>query len=115
MMKYTIQGYANRLIINEDGELVATYVQLPKPQASEIKLKSGSIKKENRAVFLKHLLSLVDKKTMTHCSTTNKFFISDEISGGGTSLDKNKYPSKLVEFLNSTSEESWIDETPSRA
>ena len=100
MTKYSIQGYANRLIVNESGELVATYRQLPKGQASEIMLKSGSIKKENRAVFLKHLLSLVDKKTMTHCSTTNKFFISDEISGGGTSLDKNKYPSKLVEFLN---------------
>jgi len=105
-MKYTIQGYANRLIVNESGELVATYVQLPKPQASEIMLKNGSIKKENRAVFLKHLLSLVDKKLITHCSTTNKFFISDKISGGGTSLDKNKYPSKLVKFLNGENNES---------
>ncbi len=101
MTKYSIQGYANRLIVNESGELVATYVQLPKGQASEIMLKSESIKKENRSVFLKHLLSLVDNKSMTHCSTTNKFFISDEISSGGYNLHQNKYPTKLVKFLNS--------------
>ncbi len=99
-MVYKIEGYANRLIVDENGTLVATYVQLPKGQASEIMLKSGSIKKENRAVFLKHLLSLVDNKSMTHCSTTNKFFISDEISGGGYNLHQNKYPTKLVKFLN---------------
>jgi len=106
MMKYTIQGYANRLIINEDGELVATYRQFPKGITSEIMLKSSSIKKENREQFLNHLLSLVDNKLMEHCSITNTFLVSPEISGGGTSLDKNKYPRKLVEFLNSTSEES---------
>jgi hypothetical protein len=84
-MKYTIQGNANRLIINENGELVATYRQFPKGITSEIMLKSTSIKKENREEFLNHLHSLVDNK----------------LSGGGTSLARNKYPSKLVEFLNS--------------
>jgi hypothetical protein len=98
-MKYTIQGNANRLIINENGELVATYRQFPKGITSEIMLKSTSIKKENREEFLNHLHSLVDNKLMEHCSNT--FLVSPEISGGGTSLARNKYPSKLVEFLNS--------------
>ena len=61
-MKYTIQGNANRLIINENGELVATYRQFPKGITSEIMLKSTSIKKENREEFLNHLHSLVDNK-----------------------------------------------------
>ena len=43
---------------------------------------------------------------MEHCSTTNAFSVSPEISGGGTTLDKNKYPSKLVEFLNGENNES---------
>ena len=99
-MKYTIQGYANRLIVNENGETVATYRQFPKGITSEIMLKSSSIQKENREEFLKHLHSLVDNKLMEHCSITNTFLVSPEISGGGTTLDKNKYPSKLIEFLN---------------
>ena len=101
MTKYSIQGYANRLIVNESGELVATYRQLPKGQASEIMLRNYSIKKENRAVFLKHLLSLVDNVSMEHCRTTNVFLVSDQISGGGYNLHQNKYPTKLVKFLNS--------------
>ena len=100
-MKYKIQGYANRLIVNESGELVATYRQFPKHITSEIMLKSSLIKKENKEEFLNHLLSLVDNKLMEHCSVTNAFLVSPEISGGGTTEDKNKYPSKLVEFLNS--------------
>ena len=105
-MKYKIQGYANRLIVNENGELVATYNQLPKNISSRIMLKSSLIKKENREEFLKHLHSLVDNKLMEYCSTTNAFSVSPEISGGGTTLDKNKYPSKLVEFLNGENNES---------
>ena len=105
-MKYTIQGYANRLIINENGELVATYRQFPKGITSEIMVKSSSIKKENREEFLKHLYSLVDNKLMEHCSITNTFLVSPKISGGGTSLARNKYPSKLVEFLNGENNES---------
>ena len=105
-MKYTIQGYANRLILNENGELVATYRQFPNSITSEIMLKSSLIKKENKEEFLNHLLSLVDNKLMEHCSITNTFLVSPEISGGGTSEDRNKYPSKLVEFLNGENNES---------
>lgn len=99
-MKYKMQGKDNRVIVNENDELVATYRQFPNDRTSEIMFKSSLIKKENREEFLKHLHSLVDNKLMEHCSITNTFLVSPEISGGGTSQDRNKYPSKLVEFLN---------------
>lgn len=100
-MQYKIEGRTNRKIVNKYGELVATYRQLPKYIASEIHLSSGFIHNSNREDFLKHLHSLVDKKLLAHDSVTNVFLVHPKISGGGTSLNTNKYPTKLVKFLNS--------------
>jgi hypothetical protein len=98
-MVYKIEGYANRLILDENNTLVATYRQLPNHIASEIMLKTA-VSKEVRDAFLQRLHTLVDKKLLAHDPVTNVFFVSPKISGGGVSLNNNRYPTKLVKFLN---------------
>tara|TARA_Y100000739_G_C20135338_1_gene251975 strand:+ start:66 stop:365 length:300 start_codon:yes stop_codon:yes gene_type:complete len=98
-MKYKIEGYANRLIVDENGLLVATYRQLPKHIASEIHLSSG-FTYSNREDFLQHLHSLVDKKLLVHDLVTNVFLVHPKISGGGADMNKHRYPDKLIKFLN---------------
>ena len=104
--KYTIYGNGNRQILNSEGELVATYRQFPNYISSEIMLKSSLIKKENREEFLSYLKRLVeadeakDNVNIRFDPTTSVFLVNPKISGGGKTMNTNKYPAKLVNFLN---------------
>ena len=50
-MKYKMQGKDNRVIVNENNELVATYRQFPNDRTSEIMLKSSLKKRKQRRIF----------------------------------------------------------------
>ena len=59
-----------------------------------------AVSKEARDAFLKRLHTLVDKKLLAHDPVKNVFLVSPKISGGGVSQNTNRYPTKLVKFLN---------------